>query len=55
MNLRITPELSFVYDESITYGAHISKLLSQAMPTEGSEEAEESEDTEISAEGPDDE
>ena len=40
MNLRITPELTFCYDESITYGAHISKLLSQAMPTE-SEAAEE--------------
>ena len=40
MNLRITPELTFCYDESITYGAHISKLLSKAMPTEG-EAAEE--------------
>ena len=40
MNLRITPELTFCYDESITYGAHISKLLSKAMPAEG-EAAEE--------------
>ena len=55
MNLRITPELNFCYDESITYGAHISKLLSQAMPTEESADAEESKDTEVSAEGSDDE
>lgn len=27
MNLRITPELSFVRDDSITYGAHISSIL----------------------------
>ena len=40
MNLRITPELSFVYDESITYGAHISKLLSQAMPETPAEDEE---------------
>ncbi len=49
MNLRITPELTFVYDESITYGAHISKLLNQAMPAaaeENDETEEESEDTE---------
>ena len=46
MNLRITPELTFVYDESITYGAHISKLLNQAMPesTEESTETEEEEE-----------
>ena len=50
MNLRITPELTFVYDESITYGAHISKLLNQAMPESAEEstetEEEEEEDTE---------
>ena len=47
MNLRITPELNFCYDESITYGAHISKLLSQAMPdtpTDSEEEAVEDEE-----------
>lgn len=27
MNLRITPELAFVRDDSITYGAHISSIL----------------------------
>jgi ribosome-binding factor A len=48
MNLRITPELNFCYDESITYGAHISKLLGQAMPTAepqtAEDDAEESEE-----------
>ena len=28
LNLRITPELTFIEDTSIKYGAHISKLLS---------------------------
>lgn len=41
MNLRITPELTFCYDESITYGAHISKLLGQAMPETAKEDSEE--------------
>ena len=27
LNLRITPELTFVRDDSITYGAHISSIL----------------------------
>ena len=27
LNLRITPELTFVRDSSITYGAHISSIL----------------------------
>ena len=46
MNLRITPELSFVYDESITYGAHISKLLNQAMPETNAEDTADVEDDE---------
>lgn len=29
MNLRITPELSFVRDDSITYGAHIASILNR--------------------------
>ncbi|MBQ7336825.1 MAG: 30S ribosome-binding factor RbfA [Clostridia bacterium] len=29
MNLRITPELTFVRDTSLEYGAHINKLLSK--------------------------
>ena len=27
MNLRITPELSFVFDNSVSHGAHIAELL----------------------------
>ena len=46
MNLRITPELNFVYDESITYGAHISKLLGQAMPETAAADADEDEEIE---------
>lgn len=29
MNLRITPELSFMRDDSITYGAHIASILNK--------------------------
>ncbi len=29
LNLRVTPELSFVADESIEYGAHINSLLNK--------------------------
>lgn len=40
LNLRITPELSFVPDDSIEYGAHINSLLKKiesetAVPIEG--------------------
>lgn len=41
LNLRITPELTFVRDNSITYGAHISSILNtldisdEEEPTEG--------------------
>lgn len=44
MNLRMTPELSFLEDHSIAHGAHISKLLNsieftpEEESTEGSEE-----------------
>ncbi len=51
LNLRLTPELRFVADHSIEYGAHISKLLrdvaselteaSEEDPTESEAEAEE--------------
>ena len=27
LNLRVTPELTFVYDQSVSHGAHIAKLL----------------------------
>lgn len=29
MNLRMTPELTFVYDHSIAHGAHIAKLIEE--------------------------
>ena len=43
LNLRITPELSFVEDTSIKYGAHISELLSGITFSDD----EPSEDTEV--------
>ena len=27
LNLRVTPELSFIYDDSVEHGAHIAKLF----------------------------
>ena len=41
LNLRITPELSFVEDTSITYGAHRAELLSGITYAEETEEIEE--------------
>lgn len=40
LNLRITPELSFVEDTSIAYGAHISEILSKITYAPGTEEAD---------------
>ena len=41
LNLRITPELSFVEDTSIKYGAHISELLNGiTFSDEGEDEVE---------------
>ena len=31
LNLRITPHLQFVHDESISYGRHISELIDEAL------------------------
>ena len=42
LNLRMTPELTFIEDHSIAHGAHISKLLESI---EFSEETEEDETT----------
>ncbi len=46
LNLRQTPELVFIYDESVEHGAHIEKLLEQVRAeftddddSEGSDEA----------------
>ena len=44
LNLRITPELSFVEDTSIKYGAHISELLSGITFSDEEEETEEKDD-----------
>lgn len=40
MNLRITPELTFIEDTSIEYGAKISKILEGITITEPDEESE---------------
>ncbi len=34
MKLRITPQLHFVYDESIERGAHLSQLIEQAVASD---------------------
>lgn len=41
INLRITPELSFEYDNSMAHGAHIEELLKIAKSSDSSEETEE--------------
>jgi ribosome-binding factor A len=49
LNLRITPELTFVRDGSIAHGAHISELLhkiEQDKPKAEPEDAEETEEVE---------
>ncbi len=40
LNLRITPELTFIEDTSITYGAHIAELLHGITYAEESEETD---------------
>ena len=40
LNLRITPELTFVEDTSIKYGAHISELLSGITFSDDEEDGE---------------
>lgn len=40
LNLRQTPELIFVYDESIEHGAHIEKLLEKIRTEESGEDDE---------------
>ncbi len=41
LNLRITPELTFVYDDSIKYGAHISSILNKIDKNDKEKEDEE--------------
>ncbi len=38
INLRITPELVFVLDDSMEYGAKIDKILKDIIPEKGSSE-----------------
>ena len=38
LNLRITPELTFILDDSVAHGAHISKLLNSITFSEDFEE-----------------
>lgn len=40
LNLRNTPEFNFVFDDSIRYGAHISKLLEDIKTTDGGKDGE---------------
>ncbi len=43
LNLRMTPELTFIEDASVAYGAHIASILNnlEITPEEDEEEAEE--------------
>ena len=43
LNLRITPELTFLLDDSISHGAHIAKLLNGITFSESFEENEDGE------------
>ena len=43
LNLRITPELTFILDDSVAHGAHISKLLNSITISEDFEESVEEE------------
>ena len=40
LNLRVTPEFTFVEDDSIAYGAHISKLLNSIDISEEEDDQE---------------
>jgi len=44
MNLRMTPELSFIEDHSIEHGAHIAKLLEGIEFSDDNTEGEENDD-----------
>ena len=46
LNLRITPELTFIPDTSAEYGANISRILNE-ISAEGAETTENAENTEI--------
>lgn len=40
LNLRNTPEFNFMFDDSIRYGAHISKLLEDIKTTDGGKDTQ---------------
>lgn len=40
LNLRNTPEFNFVFDDSIRYGAHISKLLEDIKTSDGGKDTQ---------------
>ncbi len=44
INLRNTPELTFVMDQSIEYGVHMSKLIDDVQLKDNNEERSEDED-----------
>ncbi|MBQ8431718.1 MAG: 30S ribosome-binding factor RbfA [Clostridia bacterium] len=46
LNLRITPELTFLPDDSVAYGAHIASILNGLEITPEEEEAEDGNDHE---------
>lgn len=45
LNLRLTPEFTFVLDDSIEHGAHINQILHEILPADHSEESEDKEET----------
>ena len=47
LNLRITPELTFIRDSSITYGAHIASILNNLEISEADEEEADEEENEF--------
>lgn len=43
IKLRVTPQLKFIYDESISRGAHLSHLINTAVASDSSETSDDSE------------
>lgn len=41
LNLRLTPEFTFVLDNSIEHGAHINQILHEILPKDDKEDKEE--------------
>ncbi|MFT4146860.1 MAG: 30S ribosome-binding factor RbfA [Mobilitalea sp.] len=47
LNLRNTPELTFVLDNSIEYGAHMSKLINEVNKNTESDEVDDEDDSDF--------